>query len=213
MTGARRPGRPRRERDLPDTRDAILAAARDEFAAKGFELASMRAVARSAEVDPALVYHYFGSKEGLMLAALALPIDPREVVPRMLADGVEGLPDRIASLFLSVWESEDTRTPLMAMVRSAATSENAADLLRSGWARMIVEPVAAALGSPDARLRAEMVASQLLGLAMTRYVIRIEPLASADPSDVVPRLAGTIRTALAGLDPAAGESDNSRHDE
>ncbi|MGH3507957.1 MAG: TetR family transcriptional regulator [Nocardioidaceae bacterium] len=203
MTGVRRPGRPRREQDRPDTRDAILAAARDEFAAKGFDAASMRAVARAADVDPALVYHYFGSKEGLMLAALSLPIDPREVVPRMLADGFEGLPERIADLFLSLWESEGTRTPLVAMVRSAATSENAADLLRSGWARMIVEPVAAALSTPDARLRAEMVASQLLGLAMARYVIRIEPLASAAPSDVVPRLAGTIRTALAGLDPAA----------
>jgi AcrR family transcriptional regulator len=213
MTGARRPGRPRREGDGPDTRDAILAAARDEFAAKGFDAASMRAVARGAEVDPALVYHYFGSKEGLMLAALALPIDPREVVPRMLAEGLEGLPERIAQLFVTIWESEETRTPLLAMVRSATTSENAADLLRSGWARMIIEPVATALGTPDARLRAEMVASQLLGLAMTRYVIRIEPLASAAAADVVPRLATTIRAALAGLDPSPVTHDNSRYDE
>jgi AcrR family transcriptional regulator len=199
MAGERRPGRPSRLA-ASDTRAAILEAARAEFAGKGFDAASVRSVARAAGVDAALVHHYFGSKDGLMLAALALPIDPREVVPELLAGGFEGLPDRIAGLFLSVWESEETRTPLLGMVKSAVTSDNAADLLRNGWARMIVEPVAAALGTPDARLRAEVVASQLLGMAMARYVIGLEPIASTPAEALRPRLAATIRVALAGVD-------------
>ncbi len=196
MTTERRPGRPPRHPDQPDTRAAILEAARAEFAVKGFEGASLRAVARGAGVDASLVHHYFGTKEGLMIAALELPFDPRELVPQMLADGVDSLPDRLARQFVTIWESEDERRPMLALIKAAVTSEAAADVVRTGWAQMIVEPLAIAMDTPDARLRAELVASQLVGLAMLRYVIAVEPLASADPEDVIARLAVTIRAAL-----------------
>jgi AcrR family transcriptional regulator len=187
----RRPGQ-------PDTRAMIVDAARLQFAEKGFDGTSIRAVARAAQVDSALVHHYFESKEDLMLAALALPIDPREFVPDLLSRGLDELPERLAQLFLRVWEDEAQRLPLTAMVKAAITSEGAADVLRTGWARMIVEPLAAAIGTSDGRVRAEMVASQLVGMAIARYILRIEPLASTPVTDIEPRLASTIRQALGG---------------
>lgn len=188
----RRPG-------SPDTRAAITAAAKQEFSTCGFDKTSMRAVAKAAGVDPALVHHYFSSKDDLFLASLDVPFDPRLVLPELTADGVNGMGARIATRFLAVWDDELNRAPLVALVRSAMTSEVAADLLRSGLVRLIFTPIAAAIGSEDAELRAQCVASQLLGLAMTRYVLGLEPLASTPSSELALRLGPVLQCHIDGV--------------
>ena len=103
----------------PDTRGAILAAARESFAHKGFAGTTIRAVAASAGVDAALVHHYFGSKDDLFLAALEIPVDPRQVVPMVFAEGVDGAGERLLRVFVSVWEDPEARLPLIALVRAS----------------------------------------------------------------------------------------------
>jgi AcrR family transcriptional regulator len=176
--------RPGRRRGKPDTRSAILAAAQSEFADKGFDRASMRGIAKTAGVDPSLMYHYFGSKDDVLLASLDVPFDPRAEIPMLTRPGLSGLGGRIAARFLQIWDDEANATRLVAVVRASMSSVTAQDLLTNGLARMILRPIREAIASPDAELRASLVASQLLGLAMSRYVLRLEPLASA-PVDVV----------------------------
>jgi AcrR family transcriptional regulator len=182
VRAGRRPGR-------PDTRSLILQAAKAEFAEKGFDRATLRSIASAAGVDAALVHHYFGSKDDLLLAALQVPFDPRRLIPELAAPGVEGLGARIAERFVSIWDTEEQRLPLVALLRTSLSSEAAGTVLRDGVVRMVLEPIAAAIGTPDALLRAQFVASQLIGLAVSRYVLRLEPLASA-PAEVVARTIG-----------------------
>jgi AcrR family transcriptional regulator len=190
----RRPGR-------PDTKARILQAARAEFAAKGFDRATLRGIALTAGVDAALVHHYFGSKDDLLLAALEVPFDPRRVIPELTEPGLDGLGRRIAAQFVAIWDTEEMRIPLVAVVRSSLTSEAAAAALREGLVRMIMTPIAAVIDDADAPFRAQLVASQLLGLAVTRYVLRLEPLASAPPSMVVDRIGPTLQRYLDGGQP------------
>ena len=182
----------------PDTRSEVLAAARSEFAAKGYDRTTIRAVAAAAGVDAALVHHYFGSKDDLFLAALEIPFDPRIVVPQVLAGGPSGLGERLLRTFLSIWDDPVARMPLLALVRSAMSSDGAADLLRSGMLRLIFAPLAQTLAEPDAQVRAQLVASQLLGLVTARYVLVLEPLASMPAEEVVRHIAPTLQRYLTG---------------
>jgi AcrR family transcriptional regulator len=191
VRAGRRPGR-------PDTRALILQSAKTEFAEKGFDRATLRFIAARAGVDPALVHHYFGSKDDLLLAALEVPFDPREVVPELTAAGAAGLGVRIAERFVSIWDSEERRLPLVALVRTSLSSEAGSVVLRDGLARMILEPISAVIDAPNARLRAQFVASQLLGMAVARYVLRLEPLASAPPEVVVSAIAPTLQRYVDG---------------
>ena len=189
--GGRRPGD-------SGTREAILSAARASFARAGYDATSIRGIAREAGVDPALVHHFFGSKEGVFTAALALPLEPAEVVPALLAEGVEGLGERLVGLFLSLWDSATTREPLLGLLRSAVSHERATAMLREFLTAAVVGRVAAALDVPDAALRANLVGSQMAGLAMVRYVIALEPIASADHATVVAAVGPTIQRYLVG---------------
>jgi AcrR family transcriptional regulator len=182
----------------PDTRGEILTAARETFAAKGFEGTSMRAVARAAGVDPALVHHYFDGKESLFIEAMELPIDPRMVAARVLDGPVDTLGERIIRTFLGVWESPESRVRLKAMLRAVLGSEDVAHLLRDAIAQLILAPVSSVLEVPDARLRISLVASQLMGAALVRYILELEPLASATPDEVVERIAPTLQRYLFG---------------
>jgi AcrR family transcriptional regulator len=182
-----------RRRGNPDTRATILAAAETEFAQKGFDRASVRGIAKVAGVDPALVYHYFGSKDDVLLASLDVPFDPREVIPALTLAGRAGLGHRIAAQFVSIWDVEANQTRLVAMVRASMSSTAAQDLLRSGLVAMILRPISDVIATPDAIVRSQYVASQLIGLVMTRYVLRLEPLASASANDVVARIAPTLQ--------------------
>jgi AcrR family transcriptional regulator len=187
--GGRRPGE-------SSAREDILAAARASFAEHGYDRATIRDIAGRAAVDPALVMHYFGSKEGLFSAALELPIRPSDVVSRGLAAPPGELGTTIVRAFLAAWEPPETRVHLMAMLRSALTNEAAMGMVRDLLVREVFAPVTEALGVPDAQFRATLVGSQLVGLSMLRYIGRIEPLASAGVDELVAALGPTVQRYL-----------------
>jgi AcrR family transcriptional regulator len=182
----------------PDTRGQILTAARKSFADKGFGRTTIRAVAGDAEVDPALVHHYFGSKDDLFLAALDIPVDPRRLVPKVFDDGVQGAGERLLRLFLSVWDDPHTRLPLLALVRSSLVQETPETLLQQGILRMILQPLRAALPSDEADRRVQLVVSQMSGLVLTRYLLALEPLASMPAEELVAWVAPTLQRYLDG---------------
>lgn len=169
----------------PDTRGEILRAARESFAGKGFAATSLRGVARAAGVDAALVHHYFGGKDELFVEAMALPVDPRQVAARILAGPREELGPRIVTAFLEIWESPDGQQRMKAVLRSVVSSDQVAQLMRDALTRMIIGPVSQALGTPDATLRVGLVAGHLVGLAMTRYLLELDPVATTAPATLV----------------------------
>ena len=189
MTAPRRTGR--RPGDS-GAREAILREARQSFGSAGFSGTTIRGVARAAGVDPALVHHYFGTKGELFAASLELPFDPTVVVPALLAEGMDGLGERVVRTFLGIWDATPGQGPLLALIRSAASDETAAQSLRDFVTRVVIGPLARAVGVEDAELRASMAASQVVGLAMARYVIRLEPLASASVDELAPRIGATL---------------------
>jgi AcrR family transcriptional regulator len=174
------------------TREAILAVARSSFAARGYDATTIRGVAGEAGVDPALVSHYYGAKDGLFAAALDLPRPPGEAIAEALAGEDAELGRRIVTTFLSVWDSAQG-SPLMVLLRSATGSEGAATMMREFAEREVVGRIADRIGAPQARLRASLVASHMLGLGLTRYVIGIEPVASATPAALVDAIAPRIQ--------------------
>ncbi|GAA2839762.1 TetR family transcriptional regulator [Kitasatospora paracochleata] len=180
-----------------DTRGAVLAAARAEFGARGYQKASMRAIARAAGVDAALLHHYFGSKDRLFMAALEFPIDPRVVVERVLAGDRATVGERVAAFVLGLWEQPAVRDRLLALLRTAAASEEVAALVRGFMVTELVGRLAAELDVDQPELRVELVMSQIVGLAMARYVIGAEPLASAAPEEILPLLGRTVQLYLA----------------
>jgi AcrR family transcriptional regulator len=182
----------------PDTRGEILAAARESFAHKGFGGTTMRAVAAAAGVDASLVHHYFGSKDDLFLAALEVPVDPRGIVPMVFAVGVDGAGERLLRVFLSVWEDPEARLPLVAQVRASLGEQGPVNLLREGMLRMIFGPLRSQLAGEDADQRAQLVASQLIGLAVGRYLLCLEPLASMTPDELVAWVAPNLQRYLDG---------------
>jgi AcrR family transcriptional regulator len=176
--------------DGVQARAAILEAARGQFAEQGYEGATMRGIARDAGVDPALVSYYFGSKSALFVESLRLPVNPADAIAAVLADGTDGLGERLVTRFLQVWDNPASGEPIISVLRSAASRP---ELLREFVERQIVPRFGAGLEGPDAELRATAIASQMLGLAMMRYVLRVEPLASAEPEQVVARIAPTVQ--------------------
>ncbi|MFJ3786465.1 TetR family transcriptional regulator [Streptomyces sp. NPDC090093] len=194
----RRRGRPSRaaEESGPGARARILEAARDQFAERGYDKASVRGIARAAGVDPALVHHYFGSKDEVFAAAVEVSFEPATVVPAIVSGPRDGIGERLARFFIGVWENPASRAPLLAIVRSALTHEAAAAVLRTFVLRRLLERIAAELDVPDPKFRAELAASHMIGIAIMRYVIRVEPLASADPEEIVARVAPTLQRYL-----------------
>ncbi|MCP9945139.1 TetR family transcriptional regulator [Streptomyces somaliensis] len=182
--------------DGPGTRERILEAARAEFAERGYDRTSVRGVAKAAGVDAALVHHYFGTKEEVFAAAVEVSFEPALVVPAVIGSGPEGVGERLARYFLGVWEDPATRAPLLAVIRSALTHEAAAKVLRGYVLRRLLERVAEDLDVPDPRFRAELAASHLVGIAILRYAVRVEPLASAEPEAIVAMVAPTLQRYL-----------------
>jgi AcrR family transcriptional regulator len=178
-----------------DTRSEILAAARAEFATRGYEKATMRGIARAADVDSALVHHYFGSKDRVFMAAMEFPIDP-DTILRQLAGDPAAVGERLARTVVTLWETPPVRDRLVALLRSVPSNEELAALLREFARHRLVARMAARLAAPDAELRVELALAQVIGLAMARYVIGIEPLASASPEDLVRYLAPVLQTHL-----------------
>ncbi|NUR99920.1 MAG: TetR/AcrR family transcriptional regulator [Kribbellaceae bacterium] len=196
MTAARRT--PGRRPGGPDTRGEIVQAARESFADKGFAATSMRAVARQAGVDAALVHHYFDSKDELFIEALALPVDPRLIAAHVLDGPRDEIGRRIATAFLGIWESPEGQQRMKALFRSVLSSDEVARMMREGITQMIVVPVSQMLDVADARLRVGMVATQLVGAAVVRYLVGLEPVASVDVETLIDRLAPVLQQHLTG---------------
>jgi AcrR family transcriptional regulator len=180
------------------TREAITQAARRQFSELGYDRASIRSVAGEAGVDPALVVHYFGSKQRLFLAAIELPFEVGDLVERLETGPREQVGERVARFALEVLGNPDARARWTGMIRAAASDPDAAGLLREVLTQRIFEPLAEALGSEDAQLRANLASSQLVGLVMARYIIAIEPLASADAETLASAIAPTLQRYLVG---------------
>ena len=198
MTGSTTgPARARRGRrpGAPDTRAAILGAARELFASSGYGGTSIRAVAAAAGVDAALVHHYFGTKDDLFLAALQLPIDPRSAMLPVLEGGLPGAGERLLRVFLGVWDDEQNQQPLLALVRGLA-EPSGQRLVRDGVLQMVLGPVGRGLGIDDPERRMALVASQMVGVVILRYLLRAEPLASMAPDELVAAYAPTLQRYL-----------------
>ena len=190
-------GRTGRRPGNSGSREAILDAARELFAERGYEAASIRAIAGEAAVDPGLVMHFFGNKEGVFVAAMQLPYRPSEVLPGVLAGPPDQVGERAARFFVTVWDDVASRGSFIAMLRSAMSNEDIADLLRRFLERELLSILAGSLDSPDAGLRAALAGSQMIGFATARYIVRVEPLASAAAEEVIPLLGATLQVALA----------------
>ncbi|MFF4832785.1 TetR family transcriptional regulator [Streptomyces sp. NPDC001315] len=200
MTGAtaRKRGRPPRTESV-GTRERILAAAREEFSERGYEKTSVRGIAKAAGVDSALVHHYYGTKEQVFEAAIEVAFAPALNAPTAVADAPpDEVGERLARFIFGIWENPTTRKPLLAIVRSAVNNDTAAAVFRRLVASQLLRRIASQLDLPDAELRAELAAAQLVGCAMLRYVIKVEPLASADLEQIIARVAPVVQGHLTG---------------
>ncbi|WP_217640552.1 TetR/AcrR family transcriptional regulator [Blastococcus tunisiensis] len=188
----RRPGN-------PDTRDAVLAAAREAFAERGFDGATIRQIATAAKVDPALVHHYFGSKDKLFLAAIQAPADPGDFLPEVLAGGRDDLGRNVVRMLLRVWDGP-MRPAALALVRSAVTNEWSARLLREFLVSQVLRRVVGTLDMParEREIRGSLAASQLIGLVVGRYVLKLEPLVSASPDWLAATVGPNVQRYLTG---------------
>jgi AcrR family transcriptional regulator len=180
-----------------DTRQSILDAARQVFAEKGFDKGSIRAIAAAAEVDPALVHHYFGTKDKLFLASMNAPVNPAEAIPMALDGPRDQAGERLIRLVLSVWDSP-AGAAAMGMFRSALSNEWTARLLREFVVTQILRKAVSelALDPAEAPMRSALVATQMAGLMTTRYVLKIEPVASAAPESLVQALGPNVQRFL-----------------
>lgn len=186
---------------MPDTRAAILDAARTAFAARGYTASSLRQVASVAEVDPALVLHYFGSKRDLFAAAIGLAEGVDTLIDSLSAGPVAGLGERLVRFYLQLVDSPTS--PVVALLRSAASDDEAARMVREFIGTEVIGRIVEVLAVPDAALRGTLVGTQLVGMAVLRRVVRVEPLASADHDLVVAWLAPTVQRYLTAPAPTA----------
>jgi AcrR family transcriptional regulator len=192
--GSERSRRPGRRPGANETREAILAAARDAFAARGYEKATIRGIAREAGVDAALVHHFYGSKEDVFKAAVSDVLVP-------IAEAMDGVgrgadprrtSERLARVLVALWEREPTKGAMVGAVRAAVTSETAAGLLRGIVQEHAIAAVAASTEQPDAELRANLIGATMVGITVARQVLAVEPIASLGEDALTGVLAGMI---------------------
>jgi AcrR family transcriptional regulator len=180
------------------TRGAILAAARRLFASQGAAGTTIRSVAEAAGVDPALVLHYFESKDGLFQAAIEWPVDMKAAADRVFAEGPERVGERLVRFFMEQWENESTRHPLEIIFRTAIGRQSEGRLWTEFVHDQLIGRLAAVVPGPDAELRGSLVFSSLGGLALGRYILKIPPLATLDPEDVVALVGPTVQRYVNG---------------
>ncbi|MEU5780096.1 TetR family transcriptional regulator [Micromonospora lupini] len=190
MTAPTHPAHPRRS---DATRAAILRAARERFAADGYERATIRAIAADARIDPSMVMRYYGSKEGLFAAAAEFDLR----LPDLAAVSPGQLGEVLVRHFLGRWEGDET---LVALLRAASTNPGATERMRGIFTDQLTAAVAAFGTDPALTARrAGLVASQILGLALTRYIVRLPPMVDMDPEELVSWIAPTLQRYLTGL--------------
>jgi AcrR family transcriptional regulator len=189
MRTGRRPG-------TPDTRDAILAVARRRFATYGYDATSLRGIAADAQVDPALLIHYFGTKEGLFTEATGFPVRLSELLSAVDGATAHEAAQALVRGYLQVVDSDQSRNAILALIRSAVSNEKAATMLREFLTAELLSSLAAISDFPNAPLRASLVAAQLVGIAMLRHVVRVEPIAKASPDEIAALVAPVIERYL-----------------
>ena len=177
------------------SRDAVLSAAKQRFATDGYEKTTLRAIANDAHVDPSMVLYLFGSKEELFRESLRLILDP-EVLVAALTGAADDDPDigtRMARTYLGIWETPDTAATMRAMLQSATSNTDANDAFRGFMQNYVLTAVSGVLGGGEqARLRAMLAASNLVGTAVLRYIIQVPPLATLSADEVVALIAPTV---------------------
>jgi AcrR family transcriptional regulator len=176
------------------TRAEILDAARRQFGERGYDGTTIRAIAAEAGVNQALVHHFFGTKEQIFIASVDFPVDPAVALPLILDGPREQFGERLARFVLSVWGNPVSRAPLLALLRSSTGNEQAAAMLRDLLGKVLFSRVATATGSSTLRVAA--AAGQAVGLMLLRYVVQVEPLASATDEEIVAILAPVIQACL-----------------
>ena len=171
-----------------------MTAARTAFGERGYDATSLRSVARAVGVDPALVVHYFGTKQGLFSAALATTIRPLELFGDLGGLPPSERPEAVVRRYLALLDDRSTRDVILGLVRSAVSSERAASMLRDLLAAELVASLGTVIGGDDGALRASLVAAQLIGLAMLRHVVRLDAVASSSTDELV----GAVAPVIAG---------------
>ncbi|MGW0179624.1 TetR/AcrR family transcriptional regulator [Nocardia sp. NPDC003345] len=191
-------GRSGRRAGRPDTREAILAAARDRFARNGFDKTSIRAVAAEAGVDPALVHHYFGTKQGLFGAVVELPVDPEVVLRQFDAAPMDRLGETIVRAVVGLWDSP-AGAGAVALVRTMIAGGDAS-LTRDFLLSVILERVRGRIATEadDGRVRVGLVASQITGLVLTRKILHLGAMADLPLDDLVTAVGPTVQRYLTG---------------
>ncbi|MFI7219319.1 TetR/AcrR family transcriptional regulator [Micromonospora maritima] len=190
-----------RTRRSDATRAAILRAARARFAADGYDRATIRAIAADARIDPSMVMRYYGSKEGLFAAAAEFDLH----LPDLSRVPPERLGETLVRHFVNRWEADGT---LVALLRAASTNPGAAERMRGIFADQLAGAVARSGVDPaTAARRAGLVASQILGLALTRYVVRLPPVVGLDPEELAAWVGPTIQRYLTQPFPPSHASD------
>lgn len=194
----RRPGRPRKERGAASARAGILRAAADEFAERGYEAASLRAIARRAGVDSALVHHYFDGKPDLFAATLEAPLRPDRVLDVVLSGPREAVGESLVRYLLERLDDEKAARRMVVILRTVLGGGPGTRMVREFLMREVLAKLAALTDAPDPRLRAELAASQLVGLMVTRYALQVEPIASATADDLARRVGPVLQWHLFG---------------
>jgi AcrR family transcriptional regulator len=180
------------------TQEQILEAARKLFLERGYQGATMRAIAKEAGVDASLIVHFFGSKLNLFAEAVEWPFDPEEEMPKLLADGRDQVGRNVVGLLIRFWDEEGTRSPVLTLLGAAVTEPAAAEMLGEFVRERLFTPLLDRLGSDRPEMRANLLASQLVGLGLVRYVLRYEPLASAKPAQVIDWISPNVQRYLTG---------------
>ncbi|MGF6824725.1 AcrR family transcriptional regulator [Microbacterium sp. ZKA21] len=196
MTEHRAPRRRGRPRGGTDSRARIIAAAVDEFGEGGYDGSTIRSIAARAGVDSALVHHYFGTKADLFAEAVGMPLRPDVDVPAILAGSRDEVGERLVRYILEAFEDPDVQRRGVMLMRTAIASKLTTPMLAGFLSRELIGRIARALDVPDAELRAGLVASQIAGLLLTRYVLKLVPLASASVDDLVERIGPTVQRYL-----------------
>ncbi len=190
----RRRGRPRAGES--DARERILSAAIEEFGEAGYDGATIRGIAARAGVDSALVHHYFGTKADLFGETIGAPMRPDLALPEILEGPEDEVGERIVRYILEAWEQPEVRRRGVVLLRTAIGNKLTTPLLAGFLSRELLSRIARALDVPDAELRATLVASQVAGILIARYVLRLPALAEASVDDVVERVGPTIQRYL-----------------
>jgi AcrR family transcriptional regulator len=192
-----------------EARGVVLDAARNVFASRGYARTTMKGIAAAAGVAPEVVRRYYRNKGDLFSAAMRLPTDPRAAVPALLAPGLEGLGDRMVRFMLLTLDDPEVRADLLGLLRAGGSAYSGSRSLQEFIEATVIDRVVSAIGVPDARMRASLISSTLIGVAVTRYLVRLEPLASASDDQVVRMVGPMIQRLVDPRVPLPGATQSS----